>query len=255
MGSAAVIKAGTEVREKAVAIAAHLLQVKPADVALADGVFQAGEATLPFSEVASAAYLHPFLLPPGMDVGLVSIAAYDPGTTGSFPDAEGKLNIGGTHSSQSAAAIVEVDVNTGKIHLRDFVLAHDVGRVINPLLLEGQIQGSFAQGIGAALLEEFVYDDQGQPLTTTLLDYAIPGFGDVPAVRSLEMNVPSELPGGFRGVGQIATIMAPAAIASAVTDALRPFGVRIRHSGLGPARLRDLLREAGVGLELHVGGG
>jgi carbon-monoxide dehydrogenase large subunit len=246
MGGGAVLKAATEVRDKMVTIAAHMLGVAPGDVSLAGGFFQAGEHVLPFAAVADVAYLHTFVLPAGTDMGLSAIVAYDPGNTSPFPDESGHMNPAATWATAAGAAVVEVDVNTGQVEIQDAVIVHDCGRVINPMILEGQIQGAFAQALGAVLFEELMYSPDGQLLTSTLLDYAIPAFGNVPRLRIVHRETPSDLLGGFRGAGEAGIIVMPAAIANAVHDALRPLGVRITQTNLSPSRLRTLLRAAGV---------
>ena len=181
MGGGAVLKAAGQIKEKMTAIAANMLQTQPAALELVDGVFRAGEAALPFAEICSAAYMHTFLLPPDTDMGLATIAGYDPGGTSHFPDPEtGHLDVGATYSSAAAAAVVEVDANTGRTTIRDVVIVHDCGTVINPMILDGQMQGAFAEAVGATFFEELVYSPEGQPLCSTLLDYQIPAFGDVP---------------------------------------------------------------------------
>ncbi len=188
-----------------------------------------------------------------MDPGLSVIAAYDPGTTSPFPDEKGHLNVAATYASGAAAAVVEVDVNTGRIAILEFTLVHDVGVVINPLTLDGQIQGAFAQAIGALFMEELNFNADGQPLNASMLDYSIPGFGDVPRPRVIHRETPSPTPGGFRGAGEGPIIVSPSAIANAVHDALHPLGVKITQTNLGPNRVRDLLREAGVVLDPLAG--
>jgi carbon-monoxide dehydrogenase large subunit len=253
MGGGAVIKAARQIKEKMTAIAAHLLQADSNNVELSDGAFRMGEAAVPFADVAGAAYLHTFLLPPGMDPGLSVVAGYDPGNTSPFPDEKGHLNVAATYGSGAAAALVEVDVNTGQITILECTLVHDCGVVINPLTLDGQIQGAFAQAVGALLLEELNYSDDGQPLNASMLDYSIPAFGDVPRPRVIHRETPSALLGGFRGAGEGPVIMTPSAIANAVHDALRPLGVKVTQTNLGPNRVRDLLRSAGVAIDPLAG--
>ena len=246
MGGGAVLKAATQVRDKMVAIAANMLGSTPESIELRDGVFRVGEGELPLAEVAGAAYLHTFLLPPGMEPGLSAVVGYDPGNTSPFPDESGKLNVAATYASAAAAAVVEIDPNTGVVTVRDLTLVHDCGRIIDEVILEGQIRGAIAQAIGATFFEEVRYDETGQPLTTTLLDYMIPGFGDLPDPRIIHRETPSKLIGGFRGAGEGAIIVTPAALANAVHDALRPVGAKVTQTNLGPQHVRHLLRESGV---------
>jgi carbon-monoxide dehydrogenase large subunit len=253
MGGGVVLKAATQLRDKMVLIAAAMLQVDPAEVTLAGGLFTAGEAVLPFAAVADAAYLHTFLLPPGMDMGLSVVASYDPGNTSPFPDENGHMNVAATYATAAGVAVVEVDVNTGHVQLREVTLVHDCGRVINPLIVEGQIHGGLAQAIGAVLLEGHVYDAEGQLLTSTLLDYLVPTAGTVPRPRVLHRETPSPLLGGFRGAGEAGIILGTAALVNAVHDALAPLGVKVNQTQLGASQVRGLLRDAGVAIDPLAG--
>lgn len=246
MGGGAVLKGSEQLRDKMLTIAAHMLKVRRTEVDLTEGVFRKGSSELPFEAVASAAYLHTFLLPHDMDMGLSTVVSYDPGNTSSFPDEHGHMNVAATYASAAGAARVEVDPASGNVQILDFAIVHDCGRVINPMIVDGQIQGAFAQAIGSVFLEEIDYSAEGQPLTTTLLDYLVPLCGNVPAARILHRETPSPLRGGFRGAGEAGLILAPAALINAVADALRPYGVKIAQTNLGAHHLRRLLREAGV---------
>jgi carbon-monoxide dehydrogenase large subunit len=121
------------------------------------------------------------------------------------------------------------------------------------MIVDGQIQGAFAQAIGAVLLEEIVYGEDGQILTSTMLDYLVPTFGNVPRIRALHRETPSALPGGFRGAGEGALIVMTAAIANAIADAVKPLGVRVTQTNLSASRVRRLLRAAGVALDPVAG--
>ena len=244
MGGGAVIKAARQVRDKMVAIAAGLLDAPAEQIEVSDGFFRLGEAAVPFGQIAAAAYLHTFLLPPGMDPGLSVVVGYDPGNTSPFPDENGKLNVAATYSTAAAVAVVEVDPATGVVTVNDLTIVHDCGTVIDGVLLDGQIQGAVAQAVGATFFEEIHYDEGGQPRTSTLLDYLIPGFGDAVRPRIIHRETPSALLGGFRGAGEGAIIVTPAALAAAVHDALAPLGVAITQSNLSPARVRALLRHS-----------
>lgn len=138
-------------------------------------------------------------------------------------------------------AIVEVDIESGSVTVMDYIVVHDCGRIVNPAIVEGQIVGGVAQGVGAALLEEVVYGTDGQLLTTGLMDYAIPTVVEIPPVRVAHYESPSPwVPGGFRGVGESGIIGAPAAIAGAVEDALVSAGARVRRLPLTPERVLSL---------------
>jgi carbon-monoxide dehydrogenase large subunit len=216
LGSAAV--AAERVREKLQALAAHCLEASPSDVTLEDGrawVRGARHRAVMLSEVTRLAYAPPpGGLPAGLSPGLEATVYFDPP--------------GPTFSGAVHVAVVEVDRETGAVRLRRYALVEDCGPVINPMIVEGQIHGAVAQGIGEALLEGVVYGDDGQLLTATLMDYALPKADDVPSPEIGHLETPSPvMPGGVKGMGEGGTIGAPAAIANAVADAVRGLGVRV----------------------------
>ena len=139
--------------------------------------------------------------------------------------------------------MVDIERETGEIAIVDYAIANDSGRLINPLIVEGQIHGGVAQGVGGALYEELPYDDNAQPRAQSLMDYVLPGAGQIPAMRIVHLETPSALnPLRVRGVGEAGAMAPPAAIAAAVEDALRPFGARINST---PLRPEDMLRLIG----------
>jgi carbon-monoxide dehydrogenase large subunit len=246
MGGGVLLRAARQLRERMRAVAANMLQVDVEAVDLDAGMFSAGEARVPFAAVAGAAYLHTFLLPPGAEPGLSTVVGYDPGNTSAFPDEHGHMNVAATYATAACAVVVEVDPHLGTVRIDDAVIAHYCGTIINPMIVDGQILGAWAQALGSVFLEEVAYDADGQPLSASLLDYRIPTCGGVPRPRVVHREHPSPLEGGFRGAGEAAIIVCPPAIANAIEDALRPLGVAIRQTNLGPARLRALVREHGV---------
>lgn len=249
MGGGALLLAAERVRDKMRAVAADLLHQPAEAVELVDGVFRAGDAQLPLALVANVATLHAFAAP-SVEPGLTASVCFEPGNTQAFPDEHGKLNMAATHSSGAGLAVVEVCAATGRVRVREATILHDCGRIIDRLIVEGQIQGGFAQGLGAVLLEAVEYGPDGAPAVRTLHDYPMPTARDVPRVRVLHQETPSALPGGFRGMGESAAILTPAMVANAVHDALRPVGVAVAQSDLRPQSVRDLLRAAGVPLDL-----
>jgi carbon-monoxide dehydrogenase large subunit len=147
-----------------------------------------------------------------------------------------------TYTSAVHVAHVEVDAGTGAVKLLRYVVAHDCGKLINPVIVEGQIHGGVAQGIGGGLLEELIYDEQGQLLTGTFMDYLIPSAMEVPPVETVHLEYPSPRnPLGIKGIGEGGAISPPAAIANAVEDALQPFGARVTRTPLGPSAVLDLI--------------
>ena len=155
------------------------------------------------------------------------------------------MNFDETFGAHMTAVAVEVEPETGQVHVLDAVLVSDCGVVINPTVVEGQHQGGFAQGLGAVLLEEVRYDADGQPLTSTLVDYTPRAPPMCPVLRVVHRETPSATEGGFRGVGEAAIIAAPAVIAGAVADALAPLGVEITSTRLHPHYLREAIRASG----------
>jgi carbon-monoxide dehydrogenase large subunit len=206
------------VRTKVATLAGHLLEASPADVAIADGrahVRGLPDRSLTLAEIARAAYAPPLGgLPEGLEPGLRATVHWDPP--------------GPTFSGAVHVALVEVDPETGRVAVHRHVVVEDCGPLINPLLVEGQIHGAVAQGLGEALLETVVYDAEGQLQTATLMDYALPRADDVPepVIAHLETPAP-RMPGGVKGMGEGGTIGAPAAIANAVADAVRHLGVLV----------------------------
>ncbi|MCU1427392.1 MAG: hypothetical protein JWL83_1392 [Actinomycetia bacterium] len=228
MAGGAVRVAAGRVRDKMTAIAAHM----------------GGAPTL--EAVAAEAWWHAHRLPAGIEPGLSATVCYTPGRTIPIPDAAGHTSFDETFGSHMTAVAVEVCPATGDVSVLDALLVSDCGVVINPMVVEGQHQGGFAQGLGAVLYEEVRYSDDGQPQCTTLADYTIPTAIEVPRLRVVHRETHSGTEGGFRGVGEAAITAAPAALAGAVADALAPLGVTITSTRLHAHHLRALLRAAGV---------
>ncbi len=147
-------------------------------------------------------------------------------------------------SSGCHVAVVEVDPETGFVEVLRYIAGHDCGKVINPLLVDGQIHGGVAHGVGDVLIEELVFDENGNSQASTLLDYLLPLSTDVPPIETLHIETPCpHVPSGVKGVGECGTIGAIAAVVSAIEDALRPWGVRLRETPLTPSRLHAIIRE------------
>jgi carbon-monoxide dehydrogenase large subunit len=227
--------AAAAVREKAMAVAAHLLEVSTSDLELRDGRIEIAGAPgsgLALREVAEAVSGVPgYPMPGGFEPGLESIQSF-------LPDA---LTYGGS----SHAVEVEVDIETGAVRILRYVVVNDSGRIINPMIAEGQIMGGVAHAIGNALFELMAYDAQAQPVTTTFAEYLLASATEVPDVEVSFMEFPSPLnPLGVKGVGESGCVPAAAAIVAAIESALSPFGVRITEYPVTPARLFALLRAA-----------
>jgi carbon-monoxide dehydrogenase large subunit len=231
-GGAATL-ASRKVRDKVLNAASHLLEASAADLVAEDGnISVAGtDRVITFGEVARAVYAEIGRLPPDARGELAATETYDP--------------VFGTTSSATHVAVVEIDPETCEVRVERFAVAEDCGRLVNPAIVEGQVHGGVAQGIGAALFEEIVYDGEGQMMTGSLVDYVVPSACEIPRmqVAHLESMSPTTL-GGFRGMGEGGTIGAPAAVANAVADALAPLGIDINELPITPARLYRLIEAA-----------
>jgi carbon-monoxide dehydrogenase large subunit len=229
----AVALAARAVREKALTVAATMLEAGVDDLELADGqVFVRGVPgkSLALAEIAVAA--NPLR-------GTIPEAWEQPGLEASRYFAPPR----GTFAAGVHAAILEVDVETGMIKVLKYVVVHDCGKVINPLILEGQIRGGVAQGIGGAFYEKLVYDEAGQLLTQTFMDYLLPTATDVPEVEVDHIETPSPLnPLGVKGAGEAGVIPVPALFAQAIDEALAHWNVRITEMPLSPNRLLEIIR-------------
>jgi carbon-monoxide dehydrogenase large subunit len=234
VGGGAVTLAAIDVREKVQRVAADMLEANPLDIELASGrVFVKGtpDRGLSLSEVAGAAYFAPELRRANETPLLSATQFYDPPAT---------------YSNGCVAVIVEVDITTGLVKLERVVAVEDCGTVLNPTIVEGQVRGGIAQGIGGVLYEELPYDDAGQPLATTYLDYLLPTAVEVPPIEVLHIETPSPFTiGGMKGMAEGSSIAAPAAVVNAVADALQPFNPRIRALPLTPTRLLDIVNADG----------
>lgn len=225
VGGSAILRAALKVQEKARRIAAHLLEASPEDVALVEGRYQVRgvpSRALTLAEIAACAYSDE--LPEGLEPGLEA--------TDFFPVTQ-LLYPFGAH-----LAVVEVDRETGQVRLRAYYAVDDCGPRVSPLLVEGQVHGGIAQGAAQALLEELVYGPDGQLVTGSLMDYALPRADDLPAFVTDATVTPTPFnPLGAKGIGEAATIGSTPAVVNAVVDALRPFGVRHLDLPLRPERI------------------
>jgi carbon-monoxide dehydrogenase large subunit len=220
-----------EVRTKLARAAAVLLEAGPDDIEIEDGrVFVRGSpgSAVDIARVVQASI--PTFAKPGVASPDFEASAYHHVPTV-------------TYASAVHVAQVEVDAATGRVTLLRYVVAHDCGRVINPIIVEGQVHGGVAQGVGGALFEEMVYDETGQLLTGSLMDYAVPKADDLPLIETVHLEFPSPRnPLGVKGLGEGGAISPPAAIANAIEDALAPFGVRITETPVTAARIVALLQ-------------
>jgi carbon-monoxide dehydrogenase large subunit len=234
MAGGAVATACIEIGERAKRIGAKLLQLDPAIVTLRDGRVCGPNSSIGLAEIAHTWYRRPQDLPSDVDPGgLESTSGYKP------------QRDSGTFSYAAHAVTVAVDPDLGEVEILDYVIVEDGGVLVNPMIVDGQIYGGLAQGIGTALYEEMPFDSAGQPLATTLADYLLPGPAEVPEPRLDHMETPSPYTMfGVKGVGEGGAIAPPAAITNAVNDALRPLGVELLHSPISPRRIVEAVLAA-----------
>jgi aerobic carbon-monoxide dehydrogenase large subunit len=227
MAGGAVAQASRALSERIMQIGAWLLQANPKEARIEDATVISGASSVSFREVAHAWYLQPQQLPPGVDTGGLEVTAGYRASRDS-----------GTFSYATHAALVAVDLQTGLIELLEYVVVEDGGVLVNPMVVDGQIAGGTVQGIGTCLYEEMPFDVQGQPLASTLLDYVLPGAAEVPDIRIFHMETPSPYTEfGVKGIGEGGAVAPPAAIVSAVSDALRPLGVELNEVPLTPEKV------------------
>jgi carbon-monoxide dehydrogenase large subunit len=233
--SMAVTMGAQRVRQKVLAIAGHLLEVDAADLEIRHGVISprgAPSIRMSLAEVAEAATPGPGgKLPDGMEPSLEASAYYTPPAV--------------TFGSSTHVAVVEVDPDTGQVGVLRYVVVDDCGRELNPVVVDGQQHGGVAHGIGNGIFEEAVYDEAGQFLNPSFMDYLIPTAADVPMFEVVHQNHPTPLnPLGVKGVGEGGTTSAPAALANAVADAMKPLRLQVDSVPLTPARVKRLIDEA-----------
>ncbi len=232
LAGGASLLAARKVRRKLATIASHLLEASADDIVLEAGVAKVAgtDRSLPIETLARAAYHQLHRFKGEIEPGIAESATYDPP---------------GTFSNACHVAIVEVDVETGRVTMEKFLAAEDAGRIINPMIVDGQIHGGIAQGIANALFEEIVYDASGNVLTTTLTDYLPPTAREIPPIELYHLETMSEATvTRAKGVGEGGAIGAPAAVINAINDALAPFGVEINEMPATPQRIRAALRAA-----------
>ena len=233
-GGGAVAAASQLLAKRAARIGAWLMQADATEARVAGGKVLAGNSSVTLREVARAWYLQPQMLPPEIDTGGLEVTA-------GYRTARDS----GTFTYAAHAAVVAVDPSTGAIEILDYVVVEDGGTLVNPMIVDGQIRGGTAQGIGTCLYEATPFDARGQPLATTLQDYLLPSATDVPEIKVLHMMTPSPYTEfGIKGLGEGGAVGPPAAIVSAVNDALRPFQVEVHDLPLTPQRIVAAIESA-----------
>jgi 2-furoyl-CoA dehydrogenase large subunit len=232
----AVIRACASLRRRVLAIASGLLEADPADLELADGAVRVRgtDRSVPIRRVAGLAHWDPGALPAGVEP-VLHVTEHFSSEHARSPEPDDTVDSSICYGGVADACLVEVDPDTLKTRVREYVTVHDSGRILNPLLADGQVQGALAHGVGGALYEELAYGDDGAPLATTFLDYLCPTAAEMPAVRIAHVDGDTDfVPSRAKGIGEGNSMSAPAAIANALTDAL---GVEITELPAHPARL------------------
>jgi carbon-monoxide dehydrogenase large subunit len=233
MTAGAVRDTAAILRDRICAIAAHTLEAAVEDIELDESrahVRGTPSIGITFAELAATAYFEPHKLPPDTPPGLEATARYNAAAPSIWVNA-------------SHVCTCEVDVETGRVDILRYIVSEDCGPMINPSVVEGQIAGGVAQGIGGVLYEHLVYDDEGNPLAASFMDYLVPSAAELPPIEYGHIETPSPGPGGYKGVGEGGAIGAPPAVVNAVADALAPFGVTVTRLPLSPARIVALLQE------------
>ena len=245
VGTSAVAEAARALREQIHRIAAHLLSVDVEDIEVENRRFRVRghpEQQVRLSHVAGAAHWNPRGLPEGMEVGLHVTKTFS-FPQAAPPDDEDRVNSSQTYGFMVDICAVEVDPDTGAVKILKYVSVHDAGTIINPKIVEGQVYGGALHGIAGALFEEMVYDEHGQCLTATLMDYQCPSAMEAPKLDIGHIESPSPFTSlGSKGAGESSSETAPACIGNAVSDALAPLGVRVTDLPLTPLRCWELVR-------------
>jgi carbon-monoxide dehydrogenase large subunit len=233
MTAGAVRETAKILRERICAIAAHQLEAAVDDIELSESrAYVRGTPSIgvTFAELSTIAYLRAHKLPPDTPPGLEATARYNAVAPQIWVNA-------------SHVCTCEVDVETGRVELLRYIVSEDCGPMINPTVVEGQIAGGVAQGIGGVLYEHLVYDDDGNPLSASFMDYLVPSAAELPPIEYGHIETPSPGPGGYKGVGEGGAIGAPPAVVNAVADALAPLGVTVTRLPLSPARIVAMMQE------------
>ena len=246
VGTSAAALAARKLRDKLIQFASYLMEVPPESLVWADGGARHADngRTLSLKDLAGRAHWNVESMPPGMEAGLEATAVFS-FPEAKAPDLQDRVNSSNTYGFIAEVMAVEVDPDTAAIKILKYVTVHDAGEIINPAIVEGQIYGGALHGLGGALYEELAYDDQGQALTGTLMDYLVPTAHEAVKIDIAHVVSPSPFTTlGAKGLGESSSMTVPAVIANAVTDALKPLGVHIRELPITPSRLWHLMEAA-----------
>jgi len=255
VGTSAVALAARKLKAKLVEYAAHLMEKPVAELEFRDGAVRTRTGKGPsysVKDLAGRAHWNTESLPDGMEPGLQASAVFG-FTVAKAVDQNDCVNSSNTYGFIAEVMAVEVDPDTGAITILRYATVHDAGTIINPMIAEGQIYGGALHGLGGALFEELLYDEDGQCLTGSFMDYLVPTATEAPVIDIAHVVSPSPLtPLGSKGLGESSSMTVPAVIANAVSDALAPLGVRITELPMTPARLWQLIENARSGGGAHT---
>ncbi len=251
--SGAILGACSKLKEKFRQVAAFLMQASLEDVELINGdlvVRSAPERRMPAPQVAATMLARSDLLPPGMEPRPEATCVWTAGGR-TEPDDQGRCKSYLTAANATHVVMVEIDQDTGETKILKYFIADDCGTRLNPATVDGQIQGGVAHGVGATLLEEYVYDGDGQPLVSTFVDYLMPTIHEVPFPEKVAVETPSPFtPLGAKGCGEGAIHTTPAAVICAINDALAPLGIQSRETPASPRRLWKLIHQRGLAADV-----
>ena len=247
VGASAVAMASRRVREKLMAIASHELEVDVKDLELSGGAVRtrsAPERKISIRRLAGTAHWNQGALPEGMEPGIQGTYTYN-FPTSKAPDDKDRVDSSATYGFIADLAAVEIDPATGQTEIKKYVTVHDCGKVINPKIVEGQVYGSFLHGLGGAFFEDMAYDESGQYLTGSFIDYMCPTAAEMPDLDVGHMEIPSPVTVlGSKGCGESCTMSVPACLANAVADALSPLGATVTRLPLKPGDIWQLIQDA-----------
>ena len=244
-----ILMAADRVLVKAREIAAHMLEAAAEDVVLTDGEFHVAGSAAPrvgWAKVATAAWVRTMDLPRGMEPGLEMSGYFEPPDLEHLPGDDGKVNAAASWANGTHAGVVSVRISTGELRIEDYVVVHDCGTMLNPMIIDGQVHGGVAQGIAGAMYEHFQYDPEtARPRFASFMEYLFPTCAEVPEMTIDHFETPApEQPLGVKGCGEGGTIGPAAVVAGAVSDALSDLGVEITATPITPSAIRQAIREA-----------
>ena len=247
VGTSAVALAARRVKDKLIAIAAHELEADVKDLEVAEGAVRvkgAPERRRSIRRLAGTAHWNQGDLPEGMEPGIQATYTYN-FPTSTAPDKKDRVDSSATYGFIADLAAVEIDPRTGQIEIKKYVTIHDCGKLINPMIVEGQVYGSFLHGLGGAFFEEMAYDESGQFLTGSFIDYMCPTAAEMPELDVGHIETPSPVTVlGSKGCGESCTMSVPACLAGAVADALKPLGTTVKRLPLKPNDVWQLIQDA-----------